>query len=158
EREDAGAREVNASESDLFSEGLPWPIADGSESSAGRILTHRGGGEKEQNVKLARSPRTAVCGLGNLFRIRALTVCPQPETIGRMSWIFFLGLWLGLPDENAPAFLVRPYLQLPTPTHMTIMWETSQKLPSRVEFGLTDELGHVVESQTAAILHEVALE
>jgi hypothetical protein len=61
------------------------------------------------------------------------------------------------PAEEAPAFLVGPYLQLPSPSHMTVMWETNQKLPSRVEYGTTRELGQTRELPAATVLHEVQL-
>ena len=60
-------------------------------------------------------------------------------------------------DDQNPAFLVPPYLQLPTPTGMRIMWETNQKLPSRVEYGTTRDLKNAVEIRTPAVLHEVQL-
>jgi acid phosphatase type 7 len=56
-----------------------------------------------------------------------------------------------------PAFLVRPYIQLPTTDSMTIMWETSVKLPSRVEFSMTAKLDRVVEAKTPVTLHEIPL-
>jgi 3',5'-cyclic AMP phosphodiesterase CpdA len=59
--------------------------------------------------------------------------------------------------ETKPSFLVLPYLQMPTPTAITVMWETDQKLPGAVEFGLTSELGERVESATPTALHEVRL-
>jgi hypothetical protein len=59
--------------------------------------------------------------------------------------------------EAKPSFLVLPYLQMPTPTAMTVMWETNRKLPGAVEFGLTRELGRAVDSGTPTVLHEVRL-
>ncbi len=59
--------------------------------------------------------------------------------------------------KDEPAFLVNPYLQLPSPNNMTVMWETNRKLPSRVEFGTTRDLGQVAEIKMPTILHEVAL-
>jgi hypothetical protein len=56
-----------------------------------------------------------------------------------------------------PAFLVDPYLQLPTTSSMTVMWETNLKLPSRVEYGRTRELGQAVVDKRPVVLHEVAL-
>ena len=53
------------------------------------------------------------------------------------------------------AFLVEPYLQLPTTTSMTIMWETNLKLPSTVEYGTTRELGQTVVAKSPVVLHEV---
>ena len=60
-------------------------------------------------------------------------------------------------DEAKPAFLVLPYLQMPTPTGVTVMWETNQKLPGRVEYGVTSELGHLVENAASTGLHEIRL-
>jgi hypothetical protein len=59
-------------------------------------------------------------------------------------------------DEPA-AFLVLPYLQLPAPDGMTIMWETNTKLAGAVEFGPTRELGGKVEDAKEKLLHEVRL-
>jgi Calcineurin-like phosphoesterase/Purple acid Phosphatase, N-terminal domain len=59
-------------------------------------------------------------------------------------------------DEPA-AFLVLPYLQLPAPDGMTIMWETNRKLPGIVEYGRTKELGTTVEDAREKVLHEVRL-
>src|SRR6266481_1692892 len=76
---------------------------------------------------------------------------------------FVPGVWSQQPNENAPtedgkpAFLVLPYLQLPTPTGMRIMWETNQKLPSRVEYGRTRDLKNAVDDRTRVMLHEVQL-
>jgi hypothetical protein len=60
-------------------------------------------------------------------------------------------------ESSAPAFLVKPYLQLPTPTGMRVMWETNQKLPGRVEYGTTPDLGHSVDDPVEKVLHEVQL-
>jgi hypothetical protein len=63
------------------------------------------------------------------------------------------------PDApGQPAFPVQPYLQLPTTTGMTVMWETDRKLPSRVEYGTTKDLGQAVEAKEPAVLHEVRLQ
>src|SRR5438105_11216844 len=60
-------------------------------------------------------------------------------------------------EDDKPAFLVLPYLQLPTPTGMRIMWETNRKLPSRVEYGKTRDLKNAVEDRSLVLLHEVQL-
>jgi hypothetical protein len=60
-------------------------------------------------------------------------------------------------QEAKPSFLVLPYLQMPTPTTMTVMWETNQKLPGAVEFGTTVKLGQRFESATPNELHEIRL-
>jgi hypothetical protein len=64
------------------------------------------------------------------------------------------------PGDRAegPAVLVHPYLQLPTPTGMTVMWETNRRLPGHVEFGTTPDLGRVAGSAEPSVLHEVRLE
>ncbi len=59
--------------------------------------------------------------------------------------------------EAPPAFLVPPYLQLPTPDGMTVMWETNQPLPGRVEYGTTPALGSRIDAAAATALHEVRL-
>lgn len=56
-----------------------------------------------------------------------------------------------------PSFHVEPYLQLPAPDAMTIMWETTERLPGRVEYGTTEKLGQVVEEPGRARLHQVRL-
>jgi hypothetical protein len=58
---------------------------------------------------------------------------------------------------KGPAFLVQPYLQLPTPTGMSILWETTPALPGRVEFGPTERLGEVAAAKGATALQEVRL-
>ncbi|MFL5243299.1 MAG: metallophosphoesterase [Gemmataceae bacterium] len=71
-----------------------------------------------------------------------------------------LALGHSLPDDptgDEPSFLVLPYLQLPTTTGMTIMWETDRRLPSRVEYGLTKELGSEEVVEGRAKLHELRL-
>jgi 3',5'-cyclic AMP phosphodiesterase CpdA len=79
-----------------------------------------------------------------------------------MVGLFSLG-WMGgisASDQDPaprPTFLVEPYLQLPTPTGMTVMWETSHRLPGQVEYGLTPELGQVARAPTESNLHEVRL-
>jgi hypothetical protein len=62
-------------------------------------------------------------------------------------------------EGKAPAaiLLVQPYLQLPTPNGMTVMWETDRPLPSRVEYGTTAALDHGSEITKASQLHEVRL-
>ncbi len=60
-----------------------------------------------------------------------------------------------LPAEAA--FHVEPYLQLPAPDAMTVMWETTHPLPGRVEFGLTPELGKSVAHRGPAKLHQLRL-
>jgi hypothetical protein len=72
--------------------------------------------------------------------------------------LFFAGLRGAPPEETAPAFLVLPYLQLPTPTGMSVLWETDRQLPGRVEFGPTAALGQAAEAKDEKALHEVRLE
>jgi hypothetical protein len=59
--------------------------------------------------------------------------------------------------KDTAGFLVRPYLQLPTPTGMTVMWETRSDSPSRVEYGTTRALGSKEEIKKLTYLHEVRL-
>jgi acid phosphatase type 7 len=54
-------------------------------------------------------------------------------------------------------FLVNPYLQLPTPDGITVLWETASKLPGRVEYDPTEALGSTVEQPRATQLHEIGL-
>jgi 3',5'-cyclic AMP phosphodiesterase CpdA len=61
-------------------------------------------------------------------------------------------------EEDNPAFLVQPYLQLPTPTGITVMWETKDKAPGRIEYGTTRDLGRVEASEKETALHELRLE
>jgi hypothetical protein len=90
--------------------------------------------------------------------------CGQP-TVAKWSipLLAFLALATpahGEPDLaviSRPAFLVEPYLQLPAPGEMTVMWETNQRLRGRVEYGTTTDLGRVVQEAQAALLHEVRL-
>jgi 3',5'-cyclic AMP phosphodiesterase CpdA len=56
------------------------------------------------------------------------------------------------------AFYVEPYLQLPAPDGMTIMWETTLPTPSRVEYGPTEQLGLVKVDRAPVKLHQVRLE
>jgi hypothetical protein len=63
------------------------------------------------------------------------------------------------PPESAadPAILVLPYLQLPTPTSMTVLWETNRKLPGVVDYGTTPDLGCRTEAKQDGVLHEATL-
>jgi hypothetical protein len=55
-------------------------------------------------------------------------------------------------------FVVEPYLQLPTPTGMTVMWETNTESPSQVDYGTTRSLGQRVRREARTALHEVRLQ
>jgi hypothetical protein len=55
------------------------------------------------------------------------------------------------------AFHVKPYLQLPAPDGMTIMWETTEPLPGLVEYGPTEALGMVKHETRPGRLHQVRL-
>jgi hypothetical protein len=70
---------------------------------------------------------------------------------------FCLGDSSGAKKKEATGFMVLPYLQLPTPTGMTVMWETKAKLRGRVEFGLTRALTKAAEHEQPAKLHQVRL-
>lgn len=74
--------------------------------------------------------------------------------------LFLLVPLVTLAQQPAPrplAFHVEPYLQLPTTNGMTIMWETTLPTPSRVEYGLTPELGQVRDDAQPVTLHQVRL-
>lgn len=58
---------------------------------------------------------------------------------------------------SPPRFHVEPYLQLPAPDGITIMWETTEKLPGRVEYGTTEQLGLVTHEKDRSRLHQVRL-
>ncbi len=60
-------------------------------------------------------------------------------------------------NPKEPVFLVQPYLQMPTPDGMTVMWETNLKIPSRVEYGNSENLGQAAEINTPTSLHEIRL-
>lgn len=55
------------------------------------------------------------------------------------------------------AFVVQPYLQLPTRTGMTVMWETNLSLPGQVEFGTAMKPDRLAEATASSTLHEVGL-
>jgi acid phosphatase type 7 len=58
---------------------------------------------------------------------------------------------------KGPAFVVRPYLQFPTQTAMTVMWETTASGTSVVEYGPTPAALKAVEVKKDATIHEVKL-
>jgi hypothetical protein len=60
-------------------------------------------------------------------------------------------------EAKEPGFLVLPYLQLPTPTSIRVLWETNQKLLGEVEFGTTAKLGRAAKDERKTDLHEVKL-
>ena len=61
------------------------------------------------------------------------------------------------PGTADQRFLVGPYLQLPTPSGITVMWETATNLPGRVDYGPTRELGQTADVPKPTALHEVQL-
>jgi hypothetical protein len=76
--------------------------------------------------------------------------------------LFLLSAFLipeGAPAQvpPVPQFLVGPYLQLPAPTAMTVMWETDFKAIGQVEYGATPDLGQSAREREAGALHEVRL-
>lgn len=91
----------------------------------------------------------------------------RPRTIRSplmLAGLVVLGSWSLVPsgmraqdEPEAPAFLVLPYLQLPTPTSIRVLWETNQKLPGEVEFGTTPKLGRSAKDERKTDLHEVKL-
>lgn len=57
-----------------------------------------------------------------------------------------------------PQFHVEPYLQYPTPTSISILWETKEALPGVVEYGEKETLGQsITEMGPARTMHEVRL-
>lgn len=62
-----------------------------------------------------------------------------------------------VPPPVGPQFVVAPYLQYPTPTSITIMWETAEPGSSVVEFGLSDKVLTKIEGAGDVTLHEVKL-
>jgi len=60
-------------------------------------------------------------------------------------------------QADVPAFLVLPYLQLPTPTSIRVLWETNQQLSGEVEFGTTAKLGRSAKDERKTDLHDVKL-
>jgi hypothetical protein len=67
------------------------------------------------------------------------------------------GSGLDARTPTVPAILIQPYLQLPRPHSIRILWETSIKSPSRVEFGLSPKLGHSADGADEVYIHEVEL-
>src|SRR5436309_2246817 len=91
---------------------------------------------------------------------------PMPGCLPfRVRWLLLIAIAVcvasflsAAPTEPTPAsFLVQPYLQLPTPTSIRVMWETNQELPGAVEYGQTPELGQVLRVGVPSELHELCL-
>ncbi|HEV3261126.1 MAG TPA: metallophosphoesterase [Gemmataceae bacterium] len=61
-------------------------------------------------------------------------------------------------EPAAQAFLVTPYLQLPSQTGITVMWETNRKQAGRVRFGTTTHLDGLAEEPKPASLHQVRIQ
>lgn len=51
-----------------------------------------------------------------------------------------------------------PYLQSVTPTSVWVVWETTQPIRGRVEYGRSRELGQMVEERIPTLHHEVQLQ
>ena len=51
-----------------------------------------------------------------------------------------------------------PHLQFSRPEEMMVLWETDAPGPSRVDYGLTAELGHHVDQSAPVTLHQVVLQ
>lgn len=60
-------------------------------------------------------------------------------------------------DTLAPSFLIGPYLQFPTRTSITIMWETDRPANSTVAYGLTGQLSSKTTRPERTTMHEVVL-
>ena len=57
--------------------------------------------------------------------------------------------------DSSPALLRHPYLQKGTSRSMGIAWMIDDEQPCSVEFGLTQQLGQVVESPESRRMHFV---
>src|SRR5258707_1647646 len=62
-----------------------------------------------------------------------------------------------VPPPAGSKFVIAPYLQYPTQTSITVMWETVVPGNSVVEFGLTDKTMKKVEVAEEVAIHEVKL-
>src|SRR4051794_19210391 len=62
------------------------------------------------------------------------------------------------PPVEAPRFVIAPYLQYPTQTSITVMWETPGPATSVVEYGLNASEMKKVEGAKDATIHEVKLD
>src|SRR5262245_21249286 len=62
------------------------------------------------------------------------------------------------PPAEVPQFVIAPYLQFPTQTAITVMWETPGLGTSVVEFGLAASEMKKVEGKKDATIHEVKLD
>lgn len=62
------------------------------------------------------------------------------------------------PKTESPQFVIAPYLQYPTQTSVTIMWETALTGTSTVEFGLTAKTMKAIDDKTDVAIHEVKIE
>jgi hypothetical protein len=70
--------------------------------------------------------------------------------------IIFLALHIFLVNQNLPQPR-GPFLQSVTPNSIWVVWETTSPLTGQVEYGLTSELGQVVEENDDVLHHEVQL-
>jgi predicted phosphodiesterase len=60
--------------------------------------------------------------------------------------------------DETPKFVVAPYLQFPTQTSITIMWETASPGTSVVEYGPTATTLKRIEQQADVTIHELKLD
>ncbi len=80
--------------------------------------------------------------------------------------LLILAVEAGRPTAETPApaqgvqtaFHVEPYLQLPAPDAMTVMWETAYPAIGKVEYGPTPALGRTAAERKPARLHQVRIE
>jgi hypothetical protein len=70
--------------------------------------------------------------------------------------ILFVTIHIFLTMRNQPQPR-GPYLQSVTPNSIWVMWETTSPSTGKVEYGLTPELGQVVEEIEAVLHHELQL-
>jgi predicted phosphodiesterase len=76
--------------------------------------------------------------------------------LGVLAAILFLALYIFVTERNQP-HPRGPYLQSVTPTSIWVAWKTTSPSIGKVEYGLTPELGMVVEENTAVLQHHVQL-
>jgi predicted phosphodiesterase len=73
-----------------------------------------------------------------------------------LAVVLYLAIHIYVTRQNQPQPR-GPYLQSVTPDSIWVLWDTTSPLSGRVEFGLTPELGQVVEEHEDVLHHEVKL-
>src|SRR5262249_34598462 len=127
-------------------------------------------GRRERKKSNSRNPVSSekpgfCCSLQDAVSWRAKT-CYDPAMLQRSA---FRARWITLPPlitflalplvagSRSSTFLVKPYLQLPTPSSIRVMWETDRELPGEVEYGTTRDLGQALRVGIPTQLHELCL-